>query len=285
MGIKCGKEDIKNDIKYDYKKPQINNKVIRDRFSTYEQLEEELRNFGLESSNLIIGIDFTKSNSWNGNGGPGYYPNDNLHSLYPSPNLYEQVITLMGHTLENFDDDKLIPAYGFGDESTKDKSVFSFLRDSVTGFDCPCHTFAQVLDMYKLMVNDIASGKLKMSGPTSFAPIINKAIEIVQATNSYHILLIIADGEINDKQRTIDAIVRASKYPLSIVCVGVGRANFDMMENLDDDIPDRDFDNFQFVNFYKTMRYCENLPVEFARHALMEIPDQYNYIKKHILYK
>jgi hypothetical protein len=284
MGIRCGKDDIKKDIKDDIKnKSTKNHKVIRDRFTTYEQLEDELRNFGLESSNLIVGIDFTKSNSWNGNGGPGYYPNDNLHSLFPSPNLYEQVITLMGHTLENFDDDKLIPTYGFGDESTTDKSVFSFLRDPMTGLDTPCYTFNQVLGMYKIIVNDVANGKIKMSGPTSFVPIINKAIEIVSMTNSYHILLIIADGEISDKQKTIDAIVRASKYPLSIVCVGVGRANFTVMEELDDDIPTRKFDNFQFVNFYKTMQNCENLPVEFARHALMEIPDQYDYIKKHLL--
>ncbi len=283
MGAKCGKNDIIRDEKT---LKRTKSKTIKDRFTTYSQLEDELRNFGLESSNLILAIDFTKSNSWNGKGegkNYNYYPHENLHSINPSPNLYEQVIGLMGATLEPFDDDKLIPTYGFGDEKTGDKQVFSFLRDAVTGHDCPCHTFAQSLDTYRNIISEIANGTIKMSGPTSFVPIINKAIEIVRATKSYHILLIIADGEISDKPQTIDAIVRASKYPLSIVCVGVGKADFSVMEELDDDIPHRDFDNFQFVNFYKTMYNCENMPVEFARHALQEIPDQYNYIKKHLL--
>lgn len=32
------------------------------------------------------------------------------------------------------------------------------------------------------------------------------------------------------------------------------------------------------------MYKCENEEVEFARHALMEIPDQYDYIRKNFLF-
>ena len=35
---------------------------------------------------------------------------------------------------------------------------------------------------------------LTLSGPTSFAPAIHKALELVKETNEYHILIIIADG-------------------------------------------------------------------------------------------
>lgn len=35
---------------------------IRDKYETLEQVQEDLKKGGLESSDLIIGIDFTKSN-------------------------------------------------------------------------------------------------------------------------------------------------------------------------------------------------------------------------------
>ena len=112
-----------------------NHKLFKDRFYSYSDLEAGLRQAGLESSNLIIGIDFTRSNTWNG--GLPYYGNMNLHSIVPSPNPYQQVINIIGKTLEVFDDDKLIPAYGFGDASTIDKAIFSFLTDLHTGLEIP----------------------------------------------------------------------------------------------------------------------------------------------------
>jgi hypothetical protein len=141
-----------------------------------------------------------------------------------------------------------------------------------------------VLRRYNELISEIERGMLVMSGPTNFAPLINKAIEIVQQTRQYHILLIICDGAVNNKSETIDAIVRASKYPLSIICIGVGKGPWTIMEEFDDDIPTRDFDNFQFVNFHSMMAKCENEELEFAKHALMEIPYQYEYIKQNLLY-
>ena len=40
-------------------------------------------------------------------------------------------------------------------------------------------------------------------------------------------LLILTDGEITDMESTVHAIVSASGQPLSIVIVGVGKADFD----------------------------------------------------------
>jgi hypothetical protein len=40
--------------------------LITDQFTNVEQVQQALGQAGLESSNLIVGIDFTKSNEWTG---------------------------------------------------------------------------------------------------------------------------------------------------------------------------------------------------------------------------
>jgi E3 ubiquitin-protein ligase RGLG len=258
---------------------------IRDRFTSYDDLQRALRTAGLEASQLIVGIDFTKSNTWNG--GLPYYQNECLHSVVPYPNPYQQVLNIIGQTLEPFDDDHLIPAYGFGDSATTDKLVFPFMLTNTNGYpsEAPCVKLSGVLQAYDRILQDIAHGRILMSGPTSFGPIIRKAIEIVRATKAYHILLIITDGAVDRIDDTVNAIVDASNYPLSIICIGVGKGPWETMNKFDDNIPQRNFDNFQFVNFHDVMRQSENQELEFAKHAMMEIPDQYTYIKRHILSK
>ncbi|KAF2301724.1 hypothetical protein GH714_028793 [Hevea brasiliensis] len=108
------------------------------------QVIAALAQSGLGSSNLIVGIDFTKSNEWTG---ARSFNRRSLHHIGSEQNPYEQAISIIGRTLSAFDEDNLIPCFGFGD------------------------------------------------GPTSFAPIIEMAITIVeQSSGRYHVLLIIADG-------------------------------------------------------------------------------------------
>jgi hypothetical protein len=51
----------------------------------------------------------------------------------------------------------------------------------------------------------------------------------------YHVMLILTDGDIHDMPETTNLIVELSKYPVSIIIVGVGNENFEKMRFLDSD--------------------------------------------------
>ena len=72
-----------------------------------------------------------------------------------------------------------------------------------------------------------------------------------------------------------EAIVQASSLPLSIVLVGVGDGPWDIMEDFDDNLPARKFDNFQFVNFHSALKDAKNPEASVALASLMEVPSQY----------
>ncbi|WJX47456.1 E3 ubiquitin-protein ligase rglg2 [Trifolium repens] len=275
---------------HDYSRP--NRKLdrrysrIADDYHSLDEVTTALSHAGLESSNLIVGIDFTKSNEWTGKRS---FNRKSLHHIGNGQNPYEQAITIIGKTLSTFDEDNMIPCFGFGDASTHDQDVFSFHSDE----RC-CNGFEEVLSKYREIVPC-----LRLTGPTSFAPIIEMAMTIVEKSGGqYHVLLIIADGQVtrsvdtqhgklsSQEKKTIDAIVKASEYPLSIVLVGVGDGPWDMMREFDDNIPARAFDNFQFVNFTEIMSKkvdSNRKETEFALAALMEIPSQYKATIDHSL--
>ncbi|KAF9593495.1 hypothetical protein IFM89_023607 [Coptis chinensis] len=55
----------------------------------------------------------------------------------------------------------------------------------------------------------------------------------------------VGDPLSTQEHKPVEAIVKASEHPLSIILVGVGDGPWDMMQEFDDNIPARAFDNFQ----------------------------------------
>ena len=187
---------------------------------------------GVSKARLVLGIDLTASNEWQGRRTFSGNCLHKIHLIRPAQiiNPYQRVINIIGKTLKPFTDKEQLWAYGFGDSITKNKEVFN-----ITGKNEPCEDFQDVLNKYNTMIRQVS-----LSGPTSFAPIIHRGMQhVIESGNLFHILVIIADGQMEDEDETVSAIVEASNFPLSIVLVGVGDGPWDRMEEFDDNLPAR----------------------------------------------
>ncbi|KAI1709999.1 copine domain-containing protein [Ditylenchus destructor] len=239
-----------------------------------DALSDAMRKAGLESTNLIFGIDYTASNKYQGERS---FKGRSLHSVADSrtENPYQQVIKIMGRTLAPFATSSGIPVYGFGDSTTGDWSVFPLNGTKVE----ECRDLEEVLRVYNAVTPNV-----DLSGPTNFAPLIHKAVKLCQKNQDYHILVIIADGQVTNERATRKAIVQACQYPLSIIVVGVGDGPWDMMRVFDESLPKRPWDNFHFVEFHEIINERndseEASELNFAIHSLLEVPDQYQLIQK-----
>ncbi|CAG9335143.1 unnamed protein product [Blepharisma stoltei] len=231
--------------------------------------------FGGCEISLIVGIDFTKSN-----GLPS--ANNSLHYLdIDHPNEYIQALSAVGEILQYYDSDKKIPVYGFG---AKLPPLFDIISHcfALNGniFDPEVKGISEVLEAYKSALSTV-----RLHGPTIFNELIQTAItyastiQVSQKHQQYFILLVLTDGMINDIDYTIDEIVRAGEFPLSIIIVGVGNEDFSMMEQLDADIhplyskrlkKNMKRDIVQFVPFSK----FKSNPSDLAKEVLYEVPKQ-----------
>ena len=181
---------------------------------------------GLEI-NLFIAVDFTASN-----GAPSN-PNSLHRNIPGQENPYQRALRSSISVLQHYDFDQLFPAFGFGAKMPNGMVSHCFPLNG--NFQNPnCAGIDGVMKAYSEALNNIT-----FYGPTVFAPTIRVALQAAQSQaesgDGYTILLLLTDGVLNDEQNTIDAIVEASDFPLSIVIVGVGNADFSAMEVLDAD--------------------------------------------------
>ncbi|KAG1688869.1 hypothetical protein DVH05_026873 [Phytophthora capsici] len=244
---------------------------IPDSYSSIEEVQKALRQVGLQSSDLIIAVDFTQANLLKGEqtfGGRSLHYVDTTGRVQ---NPYQTVISAITRVFELFDDDNSIPAFGYGGypERPYEERLFPFVEGQGCELD-------DVLQRYFAIAST-----MELNSSASFVPVIHEAIKTAKKTRRYHILIIISNGHIDDPAVARRAIVEASEYPISIVLVGVGDGPWTMMREFDDQLPERRFDNFQFVNYNTIPRGNLNNPDGgFAMQALMEIPEQYNQIRE-----
>ncbi|KAK7337838.1 hypothetical protein VNO77_18425 [Canavalia gladiata] len=225
--------------------------------------------------NFMVAVDFTASN-----GNP--QSSDSLHyiDLYGRLNSYQKAIMEVGDVIQFYDSDRQFPAWGFGGKIPDGTVSHCFNLNGSSG-GSEVVGVEGIMDAYARAIR-----RVSLSGPTLFGPVINMAAQIAAQSLSsynstkYYVLLIITDGVVTDLQETINALVKASDLPLSILIVGIGSADFTSMEVLDADngrrlesstgrIATRDI--VQFV----PMREVQSGQISVVQALLEELPQQF----------
>ncbi|GAB0491384.1 hypothetical protein MMPV_002637 [Pyropia vietnamensis] len=175
-----------------------------------------------------VAIDFTASN-----GSPS--SPTSLHYDTPAkPSAYVEALTSVGAVLEPYSCSHRYEAVGFGAQLPSGEVSHRFALTgepftTVKGVEGIVAAYRQAL------------GEVKLAGPTNFAEVIRHAsitaasLPVTPSAQGYMVLLLLTDGVITDMPETKEAIVAAAAVPLSIIIVGVGRADFSRMSELDGD--------------------------------------------------
>jgi len=253
-------------------KDKVNGKLILEKSTvnkTYSFLDF-VNNSGTQL-NCTFAIDFTASN-----GVPT--SSTSLHFISSVPTFYEQALQSVGYVIQDYDSDKQFPVLGFGAKIPPHGQVSHefFVNLSPNPF---CAGVEGVIQAYRRCLPAI-----QLFGPTNFAPVINHVAQFAAShTNgdNYFILLILTDGEMTDMAQTKQAIIAASRLPMSIIIVGVGDAGFNSMNELDSDngllshnqqIAVRDI--VQFVPFSNFLNNPHKSLADLANALLAELPNQ-----------
>uniref|UniRef100_A0A8B9HXF5 Copine-3 n=1 Tax=Astyanax mexicanus TaxID=7994 RepID=A0A8B9HXF5_ASTMX len=252
--------------------------------SKKKQKKKNYKNSGVVSFKLCqvlytihlscVGVDFTGSN------GDPRSP-DSLHYISPNGvNEYLSAIWSVGLVVQDYDSDKMFPAFGFGAQIPPQWQVSHEFPLNFNPSNPFCSGVEGMVEAYRQCLPQV-----KLYGPTNFSPIIRHVSRFAQealqqnSASQYYVLLIITDGVITDMDQTRAAIVAASNLPMSIIIVGVGGADFTDMEILDGDdgrlrSPSGELavrDIVQFVPFRKFQNASREA---LAQCVLAELPQQ-----------
>ncbi|XP_073486444.1 copine-4 isoform X2 [Lithobates pipiens] len=223
---------------------------------------------------FTVAIDFTASN-----GDPRN--SCSLHYIHPyQPNEYLKALVAVGEICQDYDSDKMFPAFGFGARIPPDYKVSHDFAINFNEDNPECAGIQGVVEAYQNCLP-----KLQLYGPTNIAPIIQKVAKSASEethtmeSTQYFILLILTDGVITDMADTREAIVHASHLPMSVIIVGVGNADFSDMQMLDGDdgilrSPKGEPVLRDIVQFVPFRNFKHASPAALAKSVLAEVPNQ-----------
>jgi len=175
--------------------------------------------------NFETAIDYTSSNL-------DPRKPDSLHTNNIRNNKYVKAIRSCGNILQNYDTAQLFPVYGFGGVPKNNKEVSHCFHingkkdPSIAGLD-------EVIEVYKTSLKEV-----EFVGPSYFQFILKNMIESVEkkmkksTVLTYYVLLILTDGRVDDMDETKNALIEASKLPISVIIVGIGNGDFGKMNIL-----------------------------------------------------
>ena len=225
--------------------------------------------------NFSVAVDFTASN------GDPRKPNS-LHYRSPSgQNQYTMAIRTVGEIIQDYDADKRFPAFGFGGKIPPRGEVCNNFFMNMRTDNPHVNGVEGILQAYEAALQSVT-----LHGPTNFSPVIRNVAKLANAHQDgrhYFVLLIITDGLITDFKETKQAIIRASKLPMSIIIIGAGNENFKGMEALDSDkgllksdgqVASRDIVQFVELRRFVSLRSGTWNREALADQVLFEIPKQ-----------
>uniref|UniRef100_A0A1I7XYC1 Copine domain-containing protein n=1 Tax=Steinernema glaseri TaxID=37863 RepID=A0A1I7XYC1_9BILA len=164
---------------------------------------------------MTVAIDFTANN-----GSPNV-PNA-LHYLHPHiSNAYTQAMSTVAQGFHRFDKRNRLSAFGFG--AKRDNKLQQKFPLNVNGSQYVEGSHGLIDNYRKMLMNVLPFA------PTDYSEVIYHVLTLAKASTRnrtnplefYFLLVIFTNGNLNDDQATVNALVESSYLPISVVFVPV----------------------------------------------------------------
>jgi hypothetical protein len=148
-------------------------------------------------------------------------------------NNIEFVIRSLGDIIQCYDYQGLYGGFGFGAKLMPRYELSHCFNLNINSIVPYCDGVNEIISSYRSVMRSI-----EFDNPRNFASVINHVLQLTknfQDGKHYFVLTVITSGCNSDNADTLDAIVKASAMPLSIIFVGIGNSAFSSLKRLSGD--------------------------------------------------